>query len=72
MSKKYKVNVPEILLKNNKIAFYGDLVSADQLSSDASKLEQSGFLVSVSVPPIMPVDENVPVEPVKKSAMRSK
>lgn len=45
MSKKFKVNTIEILLKNNKFATYGELVSEEQLSSPAADLEKAGFIV---------------------------
>lgn len=45
MSKKFKVNTIEILLKNNKFAGYGEIVSEEQLSSPAADLEKAGFIV---------------------------
>lgn len=46
--KKFKVNVIEMLLKNNKVAKYGDLVSEDQLSSKADDLKEKGFIVTLT------------------------
>ncbi len=44
MPKKVKVNVIEILLKNNKIAKYGDIVDATKLTQKIDDLIQSGFV----------------------------
>lgn len=47
-NKKFKVNVIELLLKNNKVAKYGELVSEEQLSSSADKLKEKGFIATLT------------------------
>ena len=47
-NKKFKVNVIELLLKNNKVAKYGELVSEDQLSSSADELKEKGFIATLT------------------------
>ena len=42
---KFKVNVIQILLKNNKTAKYGDLVEEEQLNSKADALVKEGYIV---------------------------
>lgn len=41
---KYKVEVIELLLKNNQIAKHGDLVEETQLNSSVETLEKDGFV----------------------------
>lgn len=41
---KYKVEVIELLLKNNQIAKYGDLVEETQLNSSVETLEKDRFV----------------------------
>lgn len=47
-NKKFKVNVIELLLKNNKVAKYGELVSEDQLSSPSDQLKEKGFIATLT------------------------
>ena len=47
-NKKFKVNVIELLLKNNKVAKYGELVSEEQLSSSADELKGKGFIATLT------------------------
>lgn len=47
-NKKFKVNVIELLLKNNKVAKYGELVSEEQLSSSADELKEKGFIATLT------------------------
>lgn len=42
---KFKVNVIQILLKNNKTAKYGELVEEEQLNSKADALVKEGYIV---------------------------
>ena len=42
---RFKVNVIQILLKNNKTAKYGDLVEEEQLNSKAETLVKEGYIV---------------------------
>ena len=42
---RFKVNVIQILLKNNKTAKYGDLVEEEQLNSKADALVKEGYIV---------------------------
>lgn len=42
---KFKVNVIQILLKNNKTANYGELVDEEQLTSKAETLVKDGFVI---------------------------
>lgn len=44
MSTKYKVNTIQILLRNNKTANFGDLVTKEQLSSDPDELIEKGYI----------------------------
>ena len=41
---KYKVEVIELLLKNNTVAKYGELVEETQLNSKTEDLEKNGFV----------------------------
>ena len=47
-NKKFKVNVIELLLKNNKVAKCGELVSEEQLSSSADELKEKGFIATLT------------------------
>ena len=42
---KFKVNIIQILLKNNKTAKYGELVEEEQLNSKADALVKEGYIV---------------------------
>ena len=42
---RFKVNVIQILLKNNKTAKYGELVEEEQLNSKADALVKEGYIV---------------------------
>ena len=42
--KTFKVTVLAILLKNNKIAKHGEFVKEDELSTDAEKLIEDGYI----------------------------
>lgn len=46
--KNYKVKVIQMLLKNNKIAKSGDLVTEAQLNGNPAELEKKGFIATVS------------------------
>ena len=41
---KFKIAVIEVLLKNNKIAKYGELVEDNQFNTDTDKLMEDGFI----------------------------
>ena len=42
---RFKVNVIQILLKNNKTAKYGELVEEEQLNSKSDTLLKEGYIV---------------------------
>lgn len=55
--KKFKVNVIELLLKNNTTAKFGEIVTEDQLNSDSSKLLEDGYIKKATKSDLEPKKE---------------
>lgn len=58
MAKKVKINVIELLLKNNKVAKFGEIVDESQLSSSADELKKKGYITGLSKSDLKDLDSN--------------
>lgn len=67
---KYKIAVIGHLLKNNKVAKFGEEVDESQLTSSAKDLVKAGFITEIEVKEIKTVSEDVSETVSKKDEVK--
>jgi len=68
---KYKIAVIGHLLKNNKVAKFGEIVDESQLTSPANGLVKEGFITEIGAKEIDVVSEDVSTKVLKKDEVKN-
>jgi len=67
---KYKIAVIGHLLKNNKVAKFGEEVDESQLTSPAKDLVKAGFITEIEAKEIVTISEDVSEKVSKKDEVK--